>query len=506
MTGHWRTPAGILLLTLIAGLGVLATRAVPSARAANEPDTDLWYLAKLDQQPVGSWRHREQRSDKGWEVTQILELRLRRYGAVVALKQEYANTETANGQVTGFTLKQEHNGKAFLHLEGHPKSDDATLFMIEDRLGRPDRQLPWSEQVVGLRAREKLVVGSTGPWRVLAHEPLVNQVVGMEGQTSDEVIEVSGAKVPCQKVTWQPKILQSGAPQLAPNRCWIDSQGRIVRRQLELDGLGLITLELSNQEAIREASKATPTRDLGDSSLISLDRPVPNARQARGVVYRLRWKEASGEQMELANDDHQQLRPTADGAVEILSRRGQKPKRVVGAPDAPRECLSTSRFIDTDHPRIREMAQRAGGFEDDCWTAALRLERYVFRSLKPDASVALIPASETVKNWRGDCRHAALVLAALCRASNLPSRTAVGLLYVEKGGKPFLGFHMWAEVFIDGQWIGLDGTLGQGGIGASHIKVSDSTWDKVESLAPLLPVQRLVGRLKGEVVKVDFGD
>uniref|UniRef100_UPI003F7FBE03 hypothetical protein n=1 Tax=Escherichia coli TaxID=562 RepID=UPI003F7FBE03 len=60
MTGHWRTPAGILLLTLIAGLGVLATRAVPSARAANEPDTDLWYLAKLDQQPVGSWRHREQ--------------------------------------------------------------------------------------------------------------------------------------------------------------------------------------------------------------------------------------------------------------------------------------------------------------------------------------------------------------------------------------------------------------------------------------------------------------
>lgn len=116
----------------------------------------------------------------------------------------------------------------------------------------------------------------------------------MEGQTSDEVIEISGAKVPCQKVTWQPKILQSGAPQLAPNRCWIDSQGRIVRRQLELDGLGLITLELSNQEAIREASKATPTRDLGDSSLISLDRPVPNARQARGVVYRLRWKEASG--------------------------------------------------------------------------------------------------------------------------------------------------------------------------------------------------------------------
>ena len=95
---------------------------------------------------------------------------------------------------------------------------------------------------------------------------------------------------------------------------------------------------------------------------------------------------------------------------------------------------------------------------------------------------------------------------ALCRASNMPARTAVGLLYVDKGGRPALGFHMWTEVFIDGQWIGLDGTLGQGGIGAGHVKVSDHSWDKVESLAPLLPVQRLVGRLKGEVVRVDLGD
>jgi transglutaminase-like putative cysteine protease len=323
---------------------------------------------------------------------------------------------------------------------------------------------------------------------------------------TQETLDIGGTKVPCQKVTWQPRILQSGGPSLAPTRWWIDSSGRVIRRQFELDGMGLVTLDLSTREGVADTAKAGPMRDLGDSSMISLDRPIPNSRLARTVVFRLRWKEATGEPLELASDERQQTQPTADGAIEVLARKGQKPRRVVGAPDAGREFLGTSKFIDTDHPKIRELAQRAGGYEDDCWTAALRLERYVSRNLKPDAAAALVPASEFASTWRGDCRHAALTLAALCRASNMPARTAVGLLYVDKGGRPALGFHMWTEVFIDGQWVGLDGTLGQGGIGAGHVKVSDHSWDKAESLAPLLPVQRLVGRLKGEVVRVDLGD
>ncbi len=506
MLAQWRNLGLMAALLLAGGLAGLLPLALQPARAALEAETDLWYIARVDGQTVGSWRHQEQQGKEGWTVRQTLDLRVRRYGAVVSLSQEYSDTETAEGKVTGFSLKQVHNGRPFLHLKGKPNADDPTLFQVDDLLGRPGRQLPWSVEVSGLRARERLPASGTGPFRMLAHEPLVNFVVGLEGQMTQETLDIGGTKVPCQKVTWQPRILQSGGPSLAPTRWWIDSSGRVIRRQFELDGMGLVTLDLSTREGVADTAKAGPMRDLGDSSMISLDRPIPNSRLARTVVFRLRWKEATGEPLELASDERQQTQPTADGAVEVLARKGQKPRRVVGAPDAGREFLGTSKFIDTDHPKIRELAQRAGGYEDDCWTAALRLERYVSRNLKPDAAAALVPASEFASTWRGDCRHAALTLAALCRASNMPARTAVGLLYVEKGGRPALGFHMWTEVFIDGQWIGLDGTLGQGGIGAGHVKVSDHSWDKVESLAPLLPVQRLVGRLKGEVVRVDLGD
>jgi hypothetical protein len=88
----------------------------------------------------------------------------------------------------------------------------------------------------------------------------------------------------------------------------------------------------------------------------------------------------------------------------------------------------------------------------------------------------------------------------MCRAAGVPSRTAIGLLYVYRGG-PSMGFHMWAEVFIDGSWRGIDSTLGKGGVSAAHIKVTDNSWARVESLTPLLPVQEILGKLRLELIE-----
>jgi hypothetical protein len=106
------------------------------------------------------------------------------------------------------------------------------------------------------------------------------------------------------------------------------------------------------------------------------------------------------------------------------------------------------------------------------------------------------------RDLRGDCRHHALLTAALCRAAGLPARTAIGLLYVYNGG-PKLGFHMWAEVCVDGQWLGLDSTLGKGGVSATHVKITHHSWHEVGSLTPLLPVARVMGKLRVEVLSVN---
>ena len=96
-----------------------------------------------------------------------------------------------------------------------------------------------------------------------------------------------------------------------------------------------------------------------------------------------------------------------------------------------------------------------------------------------------------------------MLTAALCRAAGVPSRTAVGLVYVDDPDRgPVFGFHMWTEVWVKGQWLGLDATLGQGGVGAAHLKIADHSWRDIQTLAPLLPVTRVLGKTRIEVVSV----
>lgn len=61
---------------------------------------------------------------------------------------------------------------------------------------------------------------------------------------------------------------------------------------------------------------------------------------------------------------------------------------------------------------------------------------------------------------------------------------------------------MWTEAFVNGTWVPLDATLGQGGIGAGHIKVATASLDE-DGVAPASEMVRLIhllGRMKVKVL------
>jgi hypothetical protein len=65
---------------------------------------------------------------------------------------------------------------------------------------------------------------------------------------------------------------------------------------------------------------------------------------------------------------------------------------------------------------------------------------------------------------------------------------------------------MWTEVWVRGQWMPIDATLGRGFVGATHLKVLDSSWHDVQSFTPLLPLLRVVGKASIEVVSINGKD
>jgi transglutaminase-like putative cysteine protease len=168
------------------------------------------------------------------------------------------------------------------------------------------------------------------------------------------------------------------------------------------------------------------------------------------------------------------------------------------------EFLQSCYFIKSDDARVRDEAREAVGRETDPWRKAQRIERWVYHNVEHDDSVPFGPADKVAEDLKGDCRHKALLSAAMCRAAGVPSRTAVGLVYTfDRQRGPVMAFHMWTEVWVGSQWLAIDGTLGRGSVGADHIKIADSSWAEVRSLEPLLPVARVLGKLNIEVVRVN---
>jgi transglutaminase-like putative cysteine protease len=177
-------------------------------------------------------------------------------------------------------------------------------------------------------------------------------------------------------------------------------------------------------------------------------------------------------------------------------------KRDLGTPSpaAGPAALTPNFFLDSTDKVVVAMAATSSGKTP--WEIARALERMVHEKMSTTSGIGFATAGQVARELRGDCRQHAMLLATLCRARGIPSRTALGLVYIvdRPTGRPALGFHMWTEVYCDGAWRGLDATLGEGRIGPGHVKVTDTTWADAPSLAPLLPVLRVMGRLKATVV------
>jgi transglutaminase-like putative cysteine protease len=156
---------------------------------------------------------------------------------------------------------------------------------------------------------------------------------------------------------------------------------------------------------------------------------------------------------------------------------------------------------------VRKHAADAVADETDPWKAAELMEHWVWENLKKkNFSTLLASAAEVAKDLSGDCTEHAVLLAAMCRAREIPSRVAVGLVYVPELSS--FGGHMWAEVYVNGKWVPLDATLGKGGIAADHIKFADSSFSDEGDAAPLaefLPMVSVLSKLKIEIREVKHG-
>jgi len=281
---------------------------------------------------------------------------------------------------------------------------------------------------------------------------------------------------------------------------WTDREGNILKEEFDLaPQLSIQAYRTTREVALAESSPQA--FDIGLDLSIPLAEPLDDPHGARRAVYRVAMEDGDPSE-HFPSGAGQEVAPLDEHTAQITVR-GVRPSgdERESADDAPGAAdSSASEFIDSDQPAVRDLAARVEPDEKDAWKLARALEQFVHRYVEEkDYSQAFSRASDVVRCRSGDCSEHAVLLAALCRSRDIPARVAMGLVYTRQVGG--FAFHMWTEVWIDGQWIPLDATRARGGTGAGHLKLQHSSLAGPAAYTTILPVLQVVGRLKVELVE-----
>jgi transglutaminase-like putative cysteine protease len=489
----------------------LAVILVGCGKTQDRTARETWDAAYLDGSKVGYYhttvREIDSNGQKLLETKVELDLTIKRYQAVTRILMETATDETPDGKVTAVAMKQQ--GKLILAgaVEGerlHVKTPD----------GRIDRKLPWDDKVVGLSGQERFYKDHNAKpgdkFSFRTFEPTINSVVTVRAVVKDEEeVELLDGKQTLLRVEATPDKITTpqGSVALPAMTLWLDKDLLPARAETELADLGKITAYRTTKERALEKAR-TPTGDIGRNSLIKLKKAIPNPRAANSVVYHVTVKDDEPGTT-VARDNRQSIKNLLGDSFDLYVRAVRKPPAAAPEkdPGPGEEYLAPNYYLNSDDERVRRFATEAVGAEPDPWKKAQRIERWLAGNVRHDNSAPFGRAGEVAAECRGDCRHKAMLGAAMCRAAGIPSRTAIGLVYdKDQQAGPVMAYHMWVEVWVRGEWLGIDGTQAVGSVGADHVKISDNSWHDVQSLTPLLPLQRILGKITIEVVRVNDDD
>jgi hypothetical protein len=479
---------------------------------------DYWFAVGIDGQRAGyvNWGAKEtEQNDRKYIVgVRYLNLTISRFGQTVGQWGEESNVETSAGMVLLTSMRQGIGKDQALALTGIV--DEKKLKIKREGIVKGESDIPWPEGVVGLvrepRLFKELNLKIGESFSYPSYIPTVNWVVKSSITFEGEDSKVLWPNTPARKLlrfTTKPTPL--GKVKLPASTTWVDSETfEPLMQESDFPALGG---RLTFLRTTKEAANAPITKpvEVFNSQSISLNREIPGIHALGSVVYKVNVPRDDEPETVFANDDRQELSNLDAKArtfeLRVSARHGPV-KNAPVQPDPGKEFIESNYFINWDNKLVKEHAAEAvAGLRANAgaWEKAVAVERWVKSNMKAfEFSQAMATADNVAKSLSGDCTEYAMLAAAMCRAVGVPSRTALGVVYAPtRDGKSFMAYHMWYEVFADGQWVPLDATLGYGGVGPGHIKITDHSWYEEKSLAPLLPVLRaLCAKPSMEVLKV----
>ena len=424
---------------------------------------------------------------------------IKRFGQSIVMKQALTTEETPSGELRRFRFEMANPPAMSSITSG--KIDGQELALTQEVNGNPKTtRQPWKEGVMSPVFQDRMLKENPlKPGEVRTFETFSPEYAKI-GKTTLKAFDREETKLLNGKAVKLFKV--SASSSLLPGfnmDSFLDEHGEAVKVSSTLLGSSMEIYVVSQAEALKAIEGAE--LDLAIGTLIKV-KPMVKGHESKRVVYRASIVDQDSSEIIPSGDTQTLKKIDAESAeLTVVSIPIPRPAKIGNVAD---EFLESSQYLQRDDELIQKHANRAAGDATDPGEIARRMEMYVREKLtKKNFSTAMASAAEVAKNLEGDCTEHAVLLAAMLRAKGIPSRIAVGLVYADRLFA--FGGHMWTEANLNDKWIPLDATLGNGGIGAAHIKLADSALsdDGPAALSGFAPLMNVIGKMKLEVISVE---
>ncbi len=473
------------------------------------PNEERWHVVLMQGKKCGHMMTSVRTLGEEVRSRSVMQIEIARNKAKIKIAFDQRYRETLDGKPISL--------KADLNMGGEPATTtgvikDGKIHLVMEQFGSkrelthdfdPEILFPYGQL---LETRRRGLQPGT-KYRIKGYEPSqkvdgpIETEIVVQGK---ETVEVLGKKRELTRVTATALL-----PVPIASDLWVDDEGNPIITTIKMGIVDLQVVASSKEEALRGEGEAP---EMFLETLVRANRRVP--AEAQSVRMRLRLPADGTRFPELPTTGMQKFKRISDHEAELVIRRidWKKLRGLKEAPAADREqaakYLKASTLCDIKDRQIRRLAVRAVGKAATPAEKADALRKFVTDYVTDKGlDVAFATASEVARSRQGDCSEHGVLLAALARAANLPARGVSGLVQIPEGTlgagrEGVFGYHMWTQVYIDGQWVDIDAALRQTDCDPTHIALAlPSLNDEglIDSMLNLLP---LLGRLEIEITEV----
>ncbi|MGO8753009.1 MAG: transglutaminase domain-containing protein [Thermoguttaceae bacterium] len=471
----------------------------PHAGASASP-RETWEVICLRDVRVGyqhtALRHADREGRPVVAVEEESRMVLRRDNTPTTLETQFREFDTPAGAVLEF-----EGSNPLMQLHGRVAGDRLEM-TTTTRAKQITTTLPWNAKYQGVAGvQESLRKKPMKPGErreIFALDASIGQVLAndLTARDMEETALLSG-KATLLRIDATANLEK----QTISETLWTDAAGEIQKTRMDLLGAAAETFRAPKEVALAESSPGD--LDLIRTISVPVSRPLTQPHATRRIRYRVHLDGADPATV-FPSGPSQQVKSLDPHTAEITVyaiRPGDRFGNAGAAADPPTAAdREPNNLIQSDDAAIVAAAEKAAGGKKDAWEVVRALESFVYGVItEKDYTQAFDSAADVIRSHRGDCTEHAVLLAALARARGIPARTAIGMVYQHQA---FL-YHMWAEVYLDGRWIPVDGTLARGGIGAAHLKLAHSSLVGASAYSAILPVAKVAGNLKVEIMDVE---